>query len=60
MDFPKVIWGMNFGKYVFSQVVSVINPNDFKICVDRYKGNYKVKDFTCWAPARLYDVWTIS
>ena len=39
---------MNVGKYVFSQVVSVIDPNDFKICVDRYKGNYKVKDFTCW------------
>ena len=39
---------MNNGKYVFSQVISVLDPNDFKKCVDRYKGNYKVKDFTCW------------
>ena len=39
---------MNTGKYVFAQVVSFIDPNDFKKCVDRYGGNYKVKDFTCW------------
>lgn len=39
---------MNNGKYVFSQIVSFLDPNDFKKCVDRYKGNYKVKDFTCW------------
>lgn len=39
---------MNNGKYVFSQVVSILDPNDFKKCVDRYKGNYKVKDFSCW------------
>ena len=39
---------MNFGKYVFSQVVSVIDPNDFNKCVERYNGNYKVKYFSCW------------
>ena len=39
---------MNFGKYVFSQVVAVMDPNDFRACVERYKGNFKVKDFTCW------------
>lgn len=39
---------MNFGKYVFSQVVSVMDPNDFNVCVARYKGNYNVKGFTCW------------
>ncbi|MFN0189398.1 MAG: IS4 family transposase [Bacteroidia bacterium] len=39
---------MNTGKYVFAQVVSFIDPNDFKKCVERYGGNYKVKDFTCW------------
>lgn len=39
---------MNFGKYVFSQVVSIIDPNDFNKCVDRYNGNYKVKNFSCW------------
>ena len=39
---------MNNGKYVFSQIILVLDPNDFKKCVDRYKGNYKVKDFSCW------------
>ena len=39
---------MNNGKYVFSQLISILDPNDFKKCVDRYKGNYKVIDFTCW------------
>jgi hypothetical protein len=39
---------MNNGKYVFAQVVSFLDPNDFKKCVERYKGNYKVKDFGCW------------
>ena len=39
---------MNSGKYVFSQIVSFLDSNDFKKCVDRYDGNYKVKQFTCW------------
>ncbi len=39
---------MNTGKYVFAQVLSFINPNDFKKCVDRYSGNYKIKQFSCW------------
>jgi hypothetical protein len=39
---------MNQGKYVFSQLISLINPNEFERCVERYHGNYKVKTFTCW------------
>lgn len=39
---------MNTGKYIFSQVVSFLNPNSFKQFVDRHKGNYKVKEFSCW------------
>ena len=39
---------MNTGKYVFAQVVSFIDANDFKKCVDRYDGNYKVKGYSCW------------
>ncbi|HLG34174.1 MAG TPA: IS4 family transposase [Bacteroidia bacterium] len=39
---------MNTGKYIFSQVVSFLDPNDFKKCVDKHKGNYKVKTFSCW------------
>src|SRR5437868_13925093 len=39
---------MNQGKYVFSQVMSFIDHNDFLACVNRYNGDYKVKDFSCW------------
>lgn len=39
---------MNTGKYIFSQVISFLDANDFKKCVDRHKGNYKVKEFSCW------------
>jgi hypothetical protein len=39
---------MNNGKYVFSQVVSFLNFNDFLKGVKRYNGNYKVLHFTCW------------
>ncbi|MFI5188625.1 MAG: IS4 family transposase [Chitinophagales bacterium] len=39
---------MNTGKYVFSQVTSLLDPNDFTKCIKKYNGNYKVKHFTCW------------
>src|ERR1035437_785877 len=39
---------MNTGKYVFSQVMSLLDPNYFIRCVKKYNGNYKVKHFTCW------------
>ena len=39
---------MNQGKYVFSQVTSLISHKQFQTLVHRYKGDYKVKDFSCW------------
>ncbi len=39
---------MNQGKYVFSQLIEFLSPNEFNHCVLRYKGNYKVKSFSCW------------
>lgn len=39
---------MNQGKYVFSQLFELINRYDFEQCVDRYKGNYRVRRFNCW------------
>lgn len=39
---------MNNGKYVFSQVLAMLDANDFKKCVDKHRGNYKIKEFTCW------------
>jgi len=41
---------MNTGKYVFAQVASFIDANDFKKCVERHNGNYKVKGYSCWHP----------
>ena len=39
---------MNQGKYVFSQLIDFLSHNDFISCVSKYKGNYKVKTFSCW------------
>lgn len=39
---------MNQGKYVFSQLISLLPKYEFDKCVERYKGNHKVKDLTCW------------
>src|SRR5258706_682055 len=39
---------MNKGKMVFSQIMDFASHDIFKICVNRYKGNYRVKEFTCW------------
>lgn len=38
---------MNIGKNVIAQLISPISWYEFKKCVDRYKGNHKVKGFTC-------------
>ncbi len=39
---------MNHGKYVFAQLFEILPKYEFDNCVARYKGNYKVKGFTCW------------
>jgi hypothetical protein len=39
---------MNTGKYVFSQVTDFLNFDDFNKFVKKYKGNYKIKTFSCW------------
>ena len=39
---------MNQGKFVFSQVMSLISHTSFHTCVKRYKGDYKTKHFSCW------------
>jgi len=40
---------MHQGKYVFSQVVSLISKYEFKKCVNRYDGDYRSKDFKSWS-----------
>jgi len=39
---------MNSGKTVFSQVMDFLPSYEFRLCVERYQGNYKVKSFSCW------------
>jgi hypothetical protein len=39
---------MNSEKTVFAQLLSFIPRYEFEKCVSRYKGNYKVKAYTCW------------
>jgi hypothetical protein len=38
---------MNSGRTVFSQVMDFLPLREFHQCVERYRGNYKVKDFAC-------------
>lgn len=38
---------MNTGKTVFSQVMDFLPIYEFRKCVERYQGDYKIKSFTC-------------
>ena len=39
---------MNSGKYIFSQIVGLVSSTSFQTIVNRYFGDYRVRDFTCW------------
>ncbi len=39
---------MHSGKYVFSQVIGLVSSTSFQTIVNRYSGDYKVKEFSCW------------
>ena len=39
---------MNSGKTVFSQLMDFVPTYEFRKCVERYHGEYKVKTFSCW------------
>ena len=38
---------MNLGKTVFSQLMSLLPDYEFNKCVDRYIGDYRIKELTC-------------
>lgn len=38
---------MNIGRTVFAQLMEFFPSYEFRKCVERYNGNYKVKSFTC-------------
>ena len=39
---------MNQGKTVFAQLMEFIPAREFRRCVNRYQGNYKISSFSCW------------
>jgi hypothetical protein len=38
---------MYTGKTVFSQIIDFLPMYEFRKCVKRYRGNYKLKSFSC-------------
>ena len=39
---------MYAGKLIFAQVTDLVHPEQFRRCVRRYRGEHKVKTFSCW------------
>jgi len=39
---------MNSGKTIFTQLMEFLPMHQFRKCVKRYQGNYKVKSFSCY------------
>jgi uncharacterized protein DUF4372/DDE family transposase len=39
---------MNSGKSIFSQLMDFLPSHEFRQCVERYNGDYKLKSFSCW------------
>ena len=39
---------MNLGQSIFSQLMEHLPQYKFRQCVERYKGNYKIRSFSCW------------
>lgn len=39
---------MNSGKSIFAQLMDFLPAYEFRQCVERYQGNYKLQSFSCW------------
>ena len=39
---------MNSGQSLFGQLISHLPRHEFRRCVQRYAGNYRVRSFSCW------------
>ena len=39
---------MNSGQSIFSQLMDFLPAHEFRQCVARYQGDYKLKSFSCW------------
>ncbi len=40
--------GMNSGRTIFSQLIGHLPIKEFRKCVARYRGNHRIKTFSCW------------
>ena len=41
-------WLMNQGRAVFSQLISFLPDREFRRCVERYRGDIRLRGFSCW------------
>jgi hypothetical protein len=39
---------MNAGQTVFAQLMDFVPRYEFRLCVERYRGDYKIQSFSCW------------
>ncbi len=39
---------MNFGRALFAQMIDHLSIHEFRKCVARYRGNHRVRRFSCW------------
>src|SRR5215469_10211586 len=39
---------MNQGRTVFSQLISFLPDREFRRCVERYRGDVRLRGFSCW------------
>ncbi len=39
---------MHSGKIVLSQLTAFLPKHEFRRCVKRYRGNHRIRDFSCW------------
>ena len=39
---------MNRGRTIFAQLMDFLSWTEFRRCVERYRGDYKVQSFSCW------------
>lgn len=39
---------MNSGQSLFSQLIDHLPSHEFRQCVQRYAGNYRIRSFSCW------------
>jgi hypothetical protein len=53
LNLPLRLFGyfsvMHTGKFVLAQLLDWVHPEQFRRCVERYRGDYKASQFRCWS-----------